>query len=1016
MATTIKPAGLAIARKGRQFTCSWKIGDKNYGGGQWYKWIESPQGQPDPATSFTRIDTGATSKTSTLTTGAYYPYATTKLSSVGFAVCGRRATEQTPSGDVVYSDSLSVTYNMNIIEPNKPTVSQSLPESNRTVFSWVTSVSDTDARYFIDVEYQCMRVKNCMTTDGSTLTWNANSNDWRSGTGAATGSYVATEESGILPGESWTRWFRIRSRGPAGASAWVYAYHVYAKPLKPGAPTGKATTVGQGTDVTMSWRANKDAAHPIDRAEAQYLFGQPEPGLIPPSGGQWAVGQSSIDTIAADGASFGIDRVVGTDECLWARVVVYHDGESNATYSDAVLLQIGKMALPTGLTVDLNTSTRRAVVTAVNNSEISDSKLAVIYKNESGKESSIGVIPHGDTTVTVQCPAISDADAIAFGVAAFTGATYAKATMTSDTQWQGGDVPATPTNVTAEQTDTAGEVLVSWTWAWQTANRAEVSWSTNPNAWISTDQPATYTLNNSFAPSWRIAKLQTGVTWYFRVRLGKYANESEVWGPYSDIVQLNLTSEPAKPFLTLNKSVVAKNPSYQAPEAFTASWTYTSPDGTPQRRAEVWLVDTSGETAAYQTRIAFTESANKTLTVTVSSTARWATYGTIYLAVKTTSESGRTSEWSDPVPIVIATPLTLTAVISISEITVPTDEGTRTVNAITAMPITATITGAGEGGTTSITIERAADYIMDRPDEDVFNGYEGELICYYKQSGEAPITLTRENLLGPLDDTAQYRFIMTVRDTYGQTAERVIDFEPHWTHQAIVPEGTVVISDGIAVITPTAPAGTLTGDVCDIYRLSADKPVLVYEGAAFGESYVDPYPTIGESAGYRLVFRTADGDYITANNTKAWTDIPAGLTERVTIIDFDGRRVTLEHNMDISHTWEKAFTETRYLGGAIQGDWNPGISKHASVNAEMVATDDPALIEAMHRLASYAGICHVRTVDGLSFAADVQVSEARSYESTGKISVFNLAVSEVAAQGVDGVSLDEWEAETEGEE
>lgn len=1011
MATTIKPTGLAIARKGWQFTCSWKIGDKNYGAGQWFSWVETTPGMaPGAGETAYSVSATATSKAVTLSNTKYYPTTSIKLTKVGFEIRGQRSAE---SG-TTYSQSADSTASMSVLVPNVPTVSQTLPESNRTVFSWSTSVSDSDGRIFKDVEYESIRVKDCMTTDGSTLAWNANAIDWRRGTGAATGSLTVTEASGILPGESWTRWFRIRARGPAGDSAWRYAYHVYAKPLKPGTPKGKATIVGQGTEVTMSWSANKDAAHPIDRAEAQYLFARPDAGLLPPSGGQWTVGQSSIDTTASDGASFGIDRVVGTDECLWVRVVVYHDGDTNATYSDAVLLQVGKAAMPSGLTVNLNTETWRAVVTAVNNSDISDSKLAVIFKNESGREVSLGTIPHGDTTITVQCPTITDVDAIAFGVVAFTGASYGLATMKSDIEWQGGDVPAAPTNVTVEQTDTKGEALVSWRWSWQAANRAEVSWSQNPNAWSSTDQPSTYTLNSAYAPSWRIAKLQTGVMWYFRVRLGKYANEAEVWSPYSDTVQLNLTSEPLTPVLTLDKAVVSKPVISGVAEHIKAMWTYTSTDGTPQARAEIWKMNVSGETPTTISRVGYVDSAAQSMTLNILRSTTWATYGTIYLAVKLTSESGRTV-WSEPIPLIITEPLIITGQTSISEITVPTDEGTRTVNAITSMPITATITGAGEGGTTSIAIERATDYVMDRPDEDVFNGYAGELICYYEQSGEAPITITRDDLLGPLDDTAQYRFIMTIRDTYGQTAEQVIEFEPHWTHQAIMPEGTAVISDGIAVITPTAPTGTLTGDVCDIYRLSADKPVLLYEGATFGESYVDPYPAIGEMAGYRLVFRTADGDYITASNTIAWLDIPAGLTERVTIIDFDGRRVTLEHNMDISHTWEKAFTETRYLGGAIQGDWNPGISKHASVNAEMVATDDPALIADMHRLASYAGICHVRTVDGLSFAADVQVSEARSFETTGKISVFNLAISEVAAQGFDGIPLDEWEPETEDE-
>ena len=998
---TIKPTGCTVARKGWQFTFSWKIGDKNYGALQTFYETETVSTGATTETWYS-VGATATSKAITLSNTKYYPSTANKLTKIGFTISGQRANE---SG-TTYTMSGKSSAAMSILVPNTPTITQAQPETNRTVFTWATSVSDTDGRLTKDVEYQSILVKDCNTTTGQNFTWGSSTTGWRTGTGNPSGNVTITEDSGMLAGNSYTRWIRVRARGPAGDSAWRYAYHTYARPLKPGAPTGTATTVGQGTDVMMKWSAQKNTAHPIDWAEAQYLFAEPAAGMAPPAGGQWAVGQSSIDTAAADGAAFGVDRVVGIDECLWVRVAVYHDDATNVTYSNATRLQVGKMALPTGLTVSLNMETFRAVVTAVDNSDVPDSQLAVIFKNESGSESVVGTIPHGETTVTVQCPTVTNAGNVSFGVAAFQGAKYASANMTSETVWQGGDVPAAPTNVRADPTETAGEVLVSWTWAWQSANRAEVSWSQNPNAWTSTDRPSTYTLNSSFAPNWRIAKLQTGVTWYFRVRLGKYASESEVWGPYSDVYPLSLTSAPNKPELTLDKGVVAVG------DHFKASWTYMSTDGTAQAIARIYEVTEDGTTVLRT--VGGTTQQVQSLTFSAGSGAFSA--GTHYLAARVQSASGRLSDYSDPVQIIVAeAPTLVISQTSIAEITIPTDEGTRTVNAITAMPISVYATGAGWGGATSIDIIRNADYIMDRPDEDVFNGYEGELVYSGTRSGESPFIINRTDLLGPLDDTAQYRMIITVTNSNGLSKMRNVDFEPHWTHQAIVPEGTAVISDGIAVIAPTAPTGTLTGDVCDIYRLSADKPVLVYESAAFGESYVDPYPAIGESAGYRLVFRTADGDYITEDNTKAWLDISAGLSERVTIIDFDGRRVTLEHNMDISHTWEKAFTETRYLGGAIQGDWNPGISKHASVNAEMVATDDPELIADMHRLASYAGICHVRTVDGLSFAADVQVSEARSYESTGKISVFNLAISEVAAQGFDGVPLDEWEAETEGE-
>ena len=172
---------------------------------------------------------------------------------------------------------------------------------------------------------------------------------------------------------------------------------------------------------------------------------------------------------------------------------------------------------------------------------------------------------------------------------------------------------------------------------------------------------------------------------------------------------------------------------------------------------------------------------------------------------------------------------------------------------------------------------------------------------------------------------------------------------------------------------------------------------------------MDPYPTIGEHGGYRFVFVTANGDYITSTNVLAWVDVEGGVDTLSTIIDFDGERIEIEYDMSISHSWEKDFTETTYLGGSVQGDWNLAVHRTTSVNGDFV-TEDAALIAAMRRLAAYPGICHVRTVDGSSFAADVQVSESGSYERAGKIAAFSLEIKQVDTQSLDGMLQTEWVA------
>ena len=388
----------------------------------------------------------------------------------------------------------------------------------------------------------------------------------------------------------------------------------------------------------------------------------------------------------------------------------------------------------------------------------------------------------------------------------------------------------------------------------------------------------------------------------------------------------------------------------------------------------------------------------------------WQAGDSFQLVVSVTSASGKASEWSNPVSLSIAEALEPEIEeTSLENVTI--DE--RTVLSLTEMPLTLTVTGAGDGGTTIIAIERAEDFQTDRPDETRQDGFEGETVCLYTQMGEAEITIDNNMLTGFLDDGAQYRIVATVMDGL-QSASVDLPFEVHWEHQAVEPTATVEMDGNVAILTPIAPSGVATGDTCDIYRLSVDRPELIVKGATWGTEYVDPYPTIGPFGGHLFVTVTKNGDYTTETGF-AWydtlDDAEDFLDIESTIIDFGSDQVVLDYDIDVSGSWSKDFTETEYLGGSIQGDWNPGVKRSGSVTARAVPLDTPETIEAMRRLAVYPGICHVRTPDGSSYAADVQVSESRSYQVAGKIATFDIKITRVDPEGFDGIRRDLYELE-----
>lgn len=1032
MAKTKKPTGLSISRSDMKFTIKWKIADKDYGNGQQlkYKYTHMKKWKN------VAISSKATSKTISLSLNSFAPNKGKKgLGSITFAIRGNRKAYKSGKKIVNPGWSSWATKTLTLNPPLTPSVSASLSDSYSNVcnFSWSVSKSDTNSRIFTQCDYQAILLKESNITDGSKVSFSSKNGHYLSGTSKETGSREITEESELLAKNSYTRWLRVRARGPASTKAnspWKYAKHVYAMPYQATVSSVKTTnTSAGGLMSTVIWTSPSNASHPIDKTFLQYTITVPDANLVCPGGATWEEANTSKDTANTDGAMVSIDSNLDLDQCLYVRVNNQHD--SNINYGKATLGLVGNLRDPEDMSIQTDDYTHKVTVNATNTSEVPGSFLAVVYRpnNQPSKDLIVGIIENGASSVTAQCPNWENENQIAFGVYAVEG-TYKKvnradgadsyavtARMKSkSTLWKGGEVPHPPKNVTVTATDTAGTVRVEWDWSWNTAHSAVLSWADHDDAWESTDEPSEYTISNLHAAKWNIAGLDTGKRWYVRVCLVSGQDDSEVRSPWSEMVSIDLSSAPVIPTLTLSEAIITEN------STFTASWAYSTTDGTTQAYAEICEVTTGESSFEYGDIIASTKT-EQFITLDTQ-TLGWNVGETHQLAVRVTSNSGKVSdEWSTPVSISIAEPLTCEITEnSLETITITDDEEegiTREVVALTKLPMTVTVIGAGEGGITSLIIERAVDYTMDRPDENEFNGYEGEVIFSQTQTGEEPFEIDIDDLLGNLDDEAQYRLVATVQDELGQSATDTRNFEVHWQHQALMPEAIVEIDSEnyIAKITPIAPAEIEEGDTVDIYRLSTDLPELIISDGTFGTEYVDPYPAIGENGGHRVVFKTKNGDYITAENQPAWIDLREEegdiLNLDKCLIDFDGEQIELDRNIDISNSWKKDLIKTRYLGGSIQGDWNAGIERTGSLSTTTITVFDMDTILALRRLANYTGICHLRTKDGSSFPCDIQVDESRNHDDYHMLAEFELNFEVVDSEEFDGTTYEEWKVNNE---
>ena len=1012
MATTKKPTGLSIDRNGNKFIFKWKK-TETYGDGQqlqycFFKSSKKFASAKDLVLQGFDIKSGVDWSSVKKPSGtSYTATAPSKTCGVIFRIRGNHDQKKNDPG---WSDWSYKPFT--IKAPSAPTVTASWNSAtpNKTTFTY--TATDGEHSPFSNVEYRTKWVTNYNGKPDSykwTGSPSTNSNK--------TGTVFSTTET-ITPTVSNTRIVQVRSVGMGGASKWVFRQHTYAKPNVPliTSATGNQDTVRSVMTATVAWKSQANSAHPIDKTIVQYLATAPAAGMSVPVGANFTDG----DTPVSKGSNEWSEEISGTladDNVLFTMIKVQHD--TREEFSAPAIAIKGQLAAPTSVSITPNQGTHTIVVNATNASTVPDSYLAVIYK-VGDIESILGVIPHGSSSVNMIVPPWTN-DAGSVGVYAVVGSytaqtadsdgvviyTITSPEMTSPIVWKG--TMSAPT-ISVVQADIEETATVTWNWVDASATGAEVSWADHYDAWESTDEPSTYIIDSSKASRLNVSGLQSGIPWYFRVRLITEGDETS-YGLYSGTAMLNLASAPSVPVLQMSDQVI--DPDGEA----IASWVYISTDNTMQAHATIYSYASGAYTPIIQV-------GSEQEAVIRTSDLGW-TVGDYLLAVEVESESGRFSSKSDTIPVSVREPLTCSITqTSLTTKTVTIDgDSVYFPHVLDDMPMTVTVTGAGDAGQTILVIKRKNDYSIMQPDETFLNGYADEVVCQYVYTGEAQQTINIDDVDGKLNDFANYYIEATVTDDLGRVAyDRFPKGDPDdyfkviWDDQAIMPTATAqIVDDEYGKLTISKPAGAQAGDVIDVYRLTSDRPQLIAQNIEMGNSpviYADPYPTIGQDGGYRFVYKTKNGDTIINDSDFAWLDVAAVCNAKSAMIDFNGQRVVLGYNLKISNSWGKDFQETKYLGGSIAGDWMAGVSRTGSIDTVTIPVKDPDTFRSLRRLAEYEGICHVRTCDGSVITADVEVGDDFGYDTAGKIQTAKLTFTRVDAVDLDAQLLSDWEVES----
>lgn len=913
--------------------------------------------------------------------------------------------------------------------PNKPTITYAAGVDNSGTFTWTRTSSDTDHKPVYGIEWKFIQKKDYSGSNADAF------NEWWSNTSYDTGENTSSSSGSIkkevtsLGSSSYAHIFAVRTRGYYGDSNWVYLKHVYATPNKPIVTGSNLKKSGSQYALAMNIKYEKDALRPVDYIYSQYLIASPEEEMTCPSNGSWT---NAYQTTYAQytNVSKVIDIEIPENQCVFSRARVLHDSNME-NFSEPVLVYKGELTKPTlGDTIELDNTNGTLTLTGTNNSkDVPDSCIQVQYRIGNGTYSDLGTISQEEADEKAFTKEIfKTTKAGTYQVRIRTVVFTKNKSGANEIAWNSAWVysvnktyASAPANLTVTALEDGTTAELTWDWSWTDATGARIAWADHEDAWYSTDAPSTSDLEDVIT-KFRVSNLDEK-TYYFRVRLIDQSGDKDVYGPWSDTVSLDVASTPTVPTLALNQSYVNVDGELVATvgysgdvdsiliQEYISSGEWIDVVSAKSNQVTISIYDLN---ALYIKRGDSDYIWKEGTTHTLRATA-------IKGANETVSEAVAIDCIAKPTIAVSQTGLEVKTIIDDDEDPTITHEALT----LSALPLKFEIKGAGGGGAAKAIIERIEDYILTRPTESKEERSAGEIIysnaaVALSDSQSIDFEIALESLAGNLDDGCHYNAIITVIDTYGQTATQTVPFEVHWTHQPEIPTVAVeTLKDDLATkITVTKPTSYEDGDCFDLYRLSADKPELVLSDCEYDTAYVDPYPAFGEFGGHRIVNKTANGDYITTDNEFAWmdTDKDAGdyVDNKEIIVDFNGQRVNLPYGISLNNSWSKDFTRTTYLGGSVAGDWNPAVTRDLSASTTVLAVIDPDTIKAMRALASYAGICHIRTPEGSSFACDIQVSESRE-GSTQKVVSFSLTIKQVDTEGFDGMTYEEWKKESEGE-
>lgn len=244
-------------------------------------------------------------------------------------------------------------------------------------------------------------------------------------------------------------------------------------------------------------------------------------------------------------------------------------------------------------------------------------------------------------------------------------------------------------------------------------------------------------------------------------------------------------------------------------------------------------------------------------------------------------------------------------------------------------------------------------------------------------------------------DGATYTIYATATDNETNLTSGVLasEFTVEWSHQAPKPANGITLTpsdatdaEGFRVrkveIQLSAPQSAAAGDRYEVYRVTPDGVYLIADDQEQDALVTDLYAPFGSGDHvYRIAVRTADGDV-------DFDDYPYELDGGGLRVDFGSQYIELPWNVVLNDSFTKDFEARDHLGAdKPEGYWNETVRRKASLSTDLIKVREASQAAMLRDLAQYDGPCFVRARNGVAFQANINVTGLDDVYNGEKIAV-----------------------------